>query len=421
MSPLNPFGRGPGPAGRARSTAPSEPLIVKPSVPPANAKIGGIELRQIEAPRGDKTNGHAAHDDEYIPPGEADGVTQKRFELIPFDKIKIDTAPAYLVKGIVPRVGLCVVWGPPKCGKSFLVLDMMMHVALGWKYRERKVRQGVVVYCALEGCTAFKNRVEAFRHEKLADNASAVPFSLMASPMQLVADHPALIASIRGNAPVPAAVVIDTLNRSLTGSESSDENMSAYVLAADAVRDAFNCAVVIVHHCGHEGTRPRGHSSLMGALDAQVAVKRDTSDNIIATVELMKDGAQGDEFASRLEVIDIGIDDDGDKITSCVIEPVEGLQPSRNDRAAKLTKGAKIALDALHDALGERGEVPPASNHIPDGVKCATVDQWREYALRRGISTSDKESAIRMAFVRATESLVAARRVAIWDGYAWPV
>jgi hypothetical protein len=33
--------------------------------------------------------------------------------------------------------------------------------------------------------------------------------------------------------------------------------------------------VVIVHHCGIEGTRPRGHSSLTGAADAQLAVKRD--------------------------------------------------------------------------------------------------------------------------------------------------
>ena len=112
------------------------------------------------------------------------------FDLIPFNKIVLDTTPAYLVKGIVPRVGLCVFWGPPKCGKSFLVFDLMMHVALGWKYRGRKVRQGAVVYCALpEGCAAFKNRIEAFRQAKLTDSASEVPFHLMASPLALVADH----------------------------------------------------------------------------------------------------------------------------------------------------------------------------------------------------------------------------------------
>ena len=370
---------------------------------------------------------------DYFPPGEPwsdrpapnghDTKVRKHFELIPFDDIRIDTKPAHLVKGLIPCVGLCIVWGPPKCGKSFLVFDLMMHVALGWKYRGRKVRQGAVVYCALEGCAAFKNRIEAFRQAKLTDSASEVPFHLMASPLALVADHVALITAIRatlGTVP-PGAVVIDTLNRSLTGSESDDRDMAAYVKAADGIRDAFNCAVVIVHHCGHEGTRPRGHSSLMGALDVQVAVKRDTSDNIIATVELMKDGSQGDEFASRLEIVDVGLDDDGDKISSCIIVPVDGQQPSRDSKSAKLTKGAKIALSALHEAIGECGEVPPTSNHIPDGVKAVTIDQWRDYAYRRGISTSDKESAARMAFARASECLIAARKVGVWDSFVWPI
>jgi hypothetical protein len=39
--------------------------------------------------------------------------------------------------------------------------------------------------------------------------------------------------------------VLDTLNRSLAGSESDDEDMAAYVKAADAIREAFGCAVVI--------------------------------------------------------------------------------------------------------------------------------------------------------------------------------
>jgi hypothetical protein len=60
---------------------------------------------------------------DYYPQGEPwrngpDALAQNRFELIPFDKIAFDTAPAYLIKGLIPRVGLCV-------------LAMLMHVALG--------------------------------------------------------------------------------------------------------------------------------------------------------------------------------------------------------------------------------------------------------------------------------------------------
>ncbi len=351
-----------------------------------------------------------------------DARAQKHFELIPFDKIAFDTTPAYLVKGIIPRVGLCVFWGPPKCGKSFLVFDMLMHVALGWKYRDRRVRQGAVVYCALEGCAAFKNRVEAFRLTKLSDNAGEVPFHLMASPMSLVADHAAFIASIRaalGTVP-RAAIAIDTLNRSLVGSESDDRDMAAYIKAADAIRDAFNCAVVIVHHCGHEGTRPRGHSSLLGAIDAQIAVKRDAADNIIATVELMKDGPQGDEFASRLEVVEIGLDADGDKITSCVIVPVEGLPPQK-DKPKKLPAAAAKALKALHEIIDDAGIIPPHDSYIPPGMRAVTVEQWRDHAFRRGISGSGETKSKQQAFRRAFDQLAETNRIAASEPYVWPL
>jgi hypothetical protein len=68
---------------------------------------------------------------------------------------------------------------------------------------------------------------DAFRERWLAENAGNVPFHLIASLMTLVADHPALIESIKLENPNPAIVVIDTLNRSLAGSESNDEDMSA--------------------------------------------------------------------------------------------------------------------------------------------------------------------------------------------------
>jgi RecA-family ATPase len=200
-----------------------------------------------------------------------------RFALVPFAKIKISTGASYLVKGLIPHAGLVVIWGQPKCGKSFLTFDLAMHVALGWEYRGRRVKQGPVVYCALEGAQGFRARVEAFRREKLSGETSEPPFHLMASPLNLVADQAAFLKELRGQLKQeqPVLLILDTLNRSLAGSESDDKDMAAYVRAADAIRDAFDCAVVIVHHCGHNGERPRGHSSLIGALDAQIAVKRD--------------------------------------------------------------------------------------------------------------------------------------------------
>src|SRR5262249_46920501 len=154
---------------------------------------------------------------------------------------------------------------------------------------------GAVVYCAFEGQKGFTRRIEAFRQNKLAEDADGdVPFYLEPVTMDLIGEHKELIAVVKRqlNGTRPAVIVLDTLNRSLVGSESSDEDMGNYVKAADALREAFNCAVIVVHHCGYEGTRPRGHSSLTGAADAIICVRRSKDGERIITVEVerLKDG-----------------------------------------------------------------------------------------------------------------------------------
>src|SRR5437868_2260889 len=70
-----------------------------------------------------------------------------RFKLVPFKDLKPDPKELYRVKGIIPHVGVAMIWGPSKCGKSFWTFDISMHVALGWMYRDHRVQQGPVVYC----------------------------------------------------------------------------------------------------------------------------------------------------------------------------------------------------------------------------------------------------------------------------------
>src|SRR5207237_86449 len=110
-----------------------------------------------------------------------------KFQLRPFDEIAVGSERAYLVKGLIPRAGLVVVWGPPKCGKSFWTFDLAMHVALGWEYRGRRVQQGSVVYLALEGgkgfgglppgsrCHSQRFRLRRHRGASLWDRRHAAP------------------------------------------------------------------------------------------------------------------------------------------------------------------------------------------------------------------------------------------------------
>jgi hypothetical protein len=70
------------------------------------------------------------------------------------------------------------------------------------------------------------------------------------------------------------------------------------------------------------------------------------------TVEYMKDGATGDTIVSRLEKVEVGIDEDGDPITSCVVVPSEACRRSVltvriNDRTVRhLISTGYLALES---------------------------------------------------------------------------
>ena len=337
------------------------------------------------------------------------------FPLTPFADIKLNTDERnYLVKELFTSTGIVVVWGPPKSGKSFWVMDVALFIALGWEYRGRKVQQASAVYIGLEGRNGIPARVEAF---KIKHEVSEAPFYLITHPLNLIVDADALIASIKAQmgASKPGIVVIDTLNRSLVGSESKDEDMSAYIAAAGKIEEQFGCLVIIVHHCGIDATRPRGHTSLTGAVEVQIAIKKSSDGIVAATVERAKDIEEGAEIFSRLEKITVGTDPDGDDITSLVVVPTEGSALANK----KLSGTHQRALDALCDALLDYGIVPPTNNHVPHQTRTISVVRWREVFEKKTVVSSDKADTKRKAFVRAVERLQDLKIIGVWDDQVW--
>jgi hypothetical protein len=359
----------------------------------------------------EKKNGAADSDRHHEP--------KRRFPLVPFSEIQVSRSSAYLVRNIIPSEGLVVVWGPPGCGKSFWVLDLVLNVALGRKYREHRVKQGDVCYVACEGERGLNNRVAAWRqHNKV----KAAPFWLVTTQLDLAAEHKLLVSDIReqiGEGTRPSVIVLDTLNRSLNGSESSDDDMGDYIRAADYVRTAFHCVVIVIHHCGLDATRPRGHTSLKGASDAQIAITN-TGQTVIATVERMKDGIAGTIVASALQVIDLDHDEDGEPVTSCAIKPAEVPERElpRNGRA-RPSGDAGLGLDVLANVTVTEGvKLPMTTDGFPSApTRGVTVMAWRREFYRR---LGDKEQAAkRQAYSRMAKSLQASGLITILDNWVW--
>jgi hypothetical protein len=343
-----------------------------------------------------------------------------RFKLTPYWEMRPGAERPYLIDELIPTKGIVVMWGPPKCLKSFIMLDMMFHVAKGWEYHDRAVHQGTVVYCAFEGGHGYMKRIEAQRrHYGIADD-DRVPMPIMSGMANLISDHKLLakeIAAQLGDTR-PAAVVLDTLNKSLVGSESKDTDMANYIRAAEAIREAFRCVVIIVHHCGWDESRMRGHSSLPGALDAELAVVRE-GDIATVTVEHMRDGAEGTQVVVKLEVIEVGEDANGRPLTSLVVKRHDAGGNAPAQPLREWPASLKVFRAALVEALLGSG----FDFKIENGptVKAVELSKARAAFYKSYAVDSDDDSNVaqlqdskKKAFARALEraqglQLIAAR------------
>ncbi len=121
----------------------------RPEPPPADqADYGAPEFSEEAPPLADAVKGFNAVAEFTVPVeldqmanGAGTEIPKPKLAPIPFKQIQLGTSAVYLVKDLIPREGLVVIWGPPKCGKSFWTFDLVMHPALGWGYRGRKVKQ----------------------------------------------------------------------------------------------------------------------------------------------------------------------------------------------------------------------------------------------------------------------------------------
>jgi len=182
-----------------------------------------------------------------------------------------------------------------------------------------------------------------------------------------------------------------------------------------------------VHHCGTDASRPRGHTGLTGAVEVQLSVARDEANdkNFLVTLEYMKDGMVDERpIASFLEQVEVGIDEDGDPMTSCVVKPVEddggpaGITKSGKPRK-KLPPIPFAALRALNELVAEGSNVAPPSMYIPSGVTCVTLTEWRVRLEKLQLINSKGNH--REQFRRIHVTLKNAGKIGIWDDVIWPV
>lgn len=259
--------------------------------------------------------------------------------------------PEWRVKGLLPAKGVAAIYGPSGSGKSFLTLDLCMAIAAGrTAWFGHRVKPAPVVYVALEGQAGYRLRLGAWQKHSARDAPAA--FRMTLDPLLLSdALHIRELAEL---CPRGAVVVVDTLAQAAPGAdENSGKDMGLLLAHAQMLAGWVDGLVILIAHTGKDEERGlRGWSGITAALDAALATKGDR-DSLVKEwrADKVKDGGVGKSRTFTLEVIELGVDDDLDPITSCVV--LEGGTPP--PKVKPLPKGAAFGLETLREACEASG------------------------------------------------------------------
>jgi hypothetical protein len=310
-------------------------------------------------------------------------IRSKRFAPIAAHLFAQGKPAAWIVKGVLPRADLAVVYGESGSGKSFFVLDLAVSVATGQEWRGKRVTAGRVVYIVAEGAGGFRNRLNAYsmHHEMPLDLIDLVIIPEAPNFMQ-AEDIKALIAAVKGYE--PTIIVVDTFAQVMPGAnENAGEDVGKALGHCRALKRATGAMVVLIHHSGKDATRgARGWSGLKAACDCEIEIVRAEHDRV-ATVTKLKDGEDGAEFGFKLLTVPVGMDEDGEVISSCVLEYTAAV--AKEKRRTRLGGNEKLVWQAAIDKQGLDGTPPTINEVIEEAVSHIAHDPQKKNDRRREV------------------------------------
>jgi hypothetical protein len=308
--------------------------------------------------------------------------------------------PGYWIKGVLPQAPLSVLFGESGAGKSFAVLDMVMAVARGVSWRGLRTRQAKVAYIAAEGAGGLRKRVRAYSDFHGVDTSQLALSVLSESPNFLLAqDVRDVILAIQASGGAQL-VVIDTFAQVMPGgNENSGEDVGRALDHCKQITKHTGASVVLVHHSGKDSTKgARGWSGLRAACDAELEVTRD-GDNRTIRLSKAKDDIDGTAWGFTLNQVSVGIDSDGDPVTSCVVQETAVVVPKSNKRQGEVQRLVMRVLGELQDLTGE-------GVHYDDLVAAVVVQlptperDQRQLRVKRAIQSLEDEQQISIESMR---------------------
>lgn len=190
--------------------------------------------------------------------------------------------PSPLIEDLLPLDATGILFGPSGGGKSLVALDWALHVASGMNWWGRKTHQGTVLYVVAEGARGTKSRYESWLEYHDVTAQPDIHWMTVPANILLPAERHALLQIVEELQ--PCMTILDTVARHIPGGdENSFETMSLLVETLDRIKRVTGGFAGGVHHTGKDEDKgSRGHSSLKGAIDAELLLRnhRDAERNL---------------------------------------------------------------------------------------------------------------------------------------------
>lgn len=327
------------------------------------------------------------------------------------------TPMEYLIDNWIQAEGLHQIFGESGSYKSFNVIDMCGRIACNdfETWCGKSVEHGGVVYLAGEGIKGLQKRLAGWCLE-YGKNPNDIPFHISPEPFTLDDKTPehcieTTIGNIRAVCPNVKLVVVDTLNRYMSGEENSATDMGAFVLACSKLQRGLGCAVLIVHHSGlaqDAKGRGRGSGALYAALDIEIKCEK-TGMTCKLTQTKNKEAKKDNPVSFDMKEIEIpGVKDKkGNPVRMTTLVPI--FNQSQTDAQATAETGTqgknefpnsvKFALKTYGIAAKLHGEIFTDNPDTDHETIRLDVEKWRNIFYKE--STADNDNTKRQAFSRA--------------------
>lgn len=260
----------------------------------------------------------------------------------------------YAVKGRLHLGEVVTIYGPSNVGKSLVALEILKHVCLGLQLGSLRVRKGSIVYIAAEAPDSIKRRAKAlgltradggfFVGDKSIDLLDTVSIARTIQYLKAL-DTPEKLR----------VVVIDTFSLAIPDAdENSATAMSQAISNAKRIALDLKVCVILVHHEGKDDSRgPRGSTAIKAGVD--VELKLEQSDGFVQLAGgKMRDVVFNEKMDFEIYGQDVGVDDDGERVTvgrAKFVGLSQTLPKSSGKKADSIQISRSVAVETAINAV----------------------------------------------------------------------